>query len=775
MKTSLGKSDGMCKPKKAKGTVLFTAICIMMIIMLILSSTIGVLAMTQRRTYAEFGETQAYYSSKSVVDSVMKYMQTDEDFAKDVYQSISKNKVVTASANVPVSMGEVVDITITPEGKDPVTEDYLLSIRATCKVGGELNSTTFHIRKNKLGSAVRPSGTSSGFVSLGGTGSVNNHTSVLGGASFSVGSDPNGTINFGNPGVAYGTIVANASVNVNTQYQFMLDEKQGLSVSKDLTLINEVQFKSFYEGADAKDDYDENGGMIDYEKIPYVYVGDKFTLQTNGFNFGANSMTSPRNPINVYCGSFDVKGGQNYFISGDVVCYDEDERSTLTLSTTTLSILDWFASIMGGPQTVRTGSFYTKGDLDINNMNKNKLAIDGDLYVQGDLYLRDVGGGIDGLTVTGTTYVGGKVYVNLNEQDKSTFQLNGKNLADSAVFPAHYEKDNVEKNIVSTNDKVRLNYYDGEEADGKFQFAYDENGKLVLKRGNSSIDAVAEAECKANILKIDQNRNVYWNDVKIQPDEETPKAMIDGVEKDIYGNQDVYTITENCTIMTQGGPDMNGTVIRFDSKDKTQWVAVDDFKTMNSLMTTTGDLDKSVNFFVNEGKTFSLWGTKLLTEYYYDKIKSGSTLDMYQYAETEEAKKYIPNIQILAESRTLDMGGNPVGQAPKIVLNGSALITGYIDAPSVELSIPSNVYAVTNTVKYNGNEVARNGNWISEKSVGSSSIAVIGSAVVGDIKSFVNDACVVFIDPTAADGDDGGEKEPYGDVTDWEASYYYFE
>ena len=72
------------KPKRLKGTVLFTVVSVMMVMVVFLLGTLALAATASNRAYSNYQKEQTEYTSRAVLDSVVQAIQDDSDIKKAV-------------------------------------------------------------------------------------------------------------------------------------------------------------------------------------------------------------------------------------------------------------------------------------------------------------------------------------------------------------------------------------------------------------------------------------------------------------------------------------------------------------------------------------------------------------------------------------------------------------------------------------------------------------------------------------------------------------------
>ena len=64
-------------PRRVKGTVLFTVVSVMMVLIVFLTATLALSATANRRAYTNYQQEQTEYTAKAVLEAVTRQIESD--------------------------------------------------------------------------------------------------------------------------------------------------------------------------------------------------------------------------------------------------------------------------------------------------------------------------------------------------------------------------------------------------------------------------------------------------------------------------------------------------------------------------------------------------------------------------------------------------------------------------------------------------------------------------------------------------------------------------
>lgn len=436
------------KKRSFKGAVLFTVVSVMSLLIVFLTSTLVLATAANNRAHKSYSSSQANYTARAAIDSILKAAKEDENFA------IAMNSLTSGgSLDVSVDMensvsgiGKVDKARIEYAGKkqfyDSSKQEWverdLLSITADVTSGGETKTVTAYVLKNPPVPGGGGGG-NGGFVTVGTAGTAN-HTISFGGTYLGIGmskgeryyqgdyslpggqivslndklylnrkdnlpgvTGPDGklmpnlpetsdadnivTYSFGNEGSVEAPVVINGNFYSNTQTEIYFPAKStGMSVWGNMKFQNPDRFSLAANPNITPEKFNE---------IPYLYVDSLFEANSTKLSFNESGAF----PLNMFCGSVNLR---NANIGADIYCQDSDKTSVLSGDANTI-LYKWSDSVINRSSyldSTMSGNFYSKGSAIVKDTN-NWVTINGDMVIEGDLEVTGK------LKVTGSLVVGG--------------------------------------------------------------------------------------------------------------------------------------------------------------------------------------------------------------------------------------------------------------------------------------------------------------------------------------------------------------------------------
>jgi Tfp pilus assembly protein PilX len=443
-------------PRKVKGTVLFTVVCVMLILVVFLMGALALAATANNRAMKNYSEAQTQATAKAGVNALISAMQNDKSVALaaqnlkaagdkiDIELDPSTNtaiqfintefdgtKYVEKDSND--RLGRITDAQIEYYGKKYVVKDDQLNEWSVIRFSataeqGEAQSTVavYMLRDDSTPDPTtpKPPSKSRGFVTTGGA-MANNHTSAFGGTY--IGFDKAGgtttDLSIGNPGVFESPVVINGdlvlggSTGGSGKFDLVVKPGEGLCVWGDLLMTkNENTFNIKTALATS----DKLSGKS-YKEVPYVFINGKFQMTQNP------EINSSKTPLNIFCSYVDktVCNANNLDMTADIYCFSPDETSKFGVTSPTVmgvSLNSWVAKIIKPGDTTakdyKGGNFYTRGSVEFNS-DKNKIA--NSVYVDKNMVVNQR------LEVGGDVYVGGTLTLNAELKVTGTLYANTVN------------------------------------------------------------------------------------------------------------------------------------------------------------------------------------------------------------------------------------------------------------------------------------------------------------------------------------------------------------
>lgn len=420
------------KKRTLKGSILFTVVSVLALMTIFMTSALALAAAANKRAHKTYSASQASYTARAAIDSVLAAVGTNNEFANAVESLPQNGKFeVEIGINSP-SLGKIDKATVEYAGKTTIfdpntkawTEKNLIKITAEVTMGGETTKLVSHVIQDP----VVKSDDGPGFLTMGGAGAANgNNGSIFGGAYYGMG--------HGHDGGTWNGNLTYIEWNPYDGELTTLDDKQYLT-NENYTLkdINRVEafmvvngnfslptyltvyYTQLGKGVQIWGDLNMTNGGLDirmsdplrdemaskslkFNEIPYLYVDGKISMSNQNFTYGDGTY-----PFNIFCGSMELNAGQMNSYA-DIYCYDKDK--TTTIRTDGTSLYGWSKSLIEGGDGYSSsgGGIFSKGNLEFTGNNGN-YYIAGDVKVDGDVKLDRQ------ITIGGDLIVGGKLSMN---------------------------------------------------------------------------------------------------------------------------------------------------------------------------------------------------------------------------------------------------------------------------------------------------------------------------------------------------------------------------
>lgn len=429
------------KNNKVKGSILFTVVSVMAILIIFLMGTLVLATSASNRAHRTYSTSQTQYTARTAIDSILEAFSSSDDFAEAICDLSPSNSSLTVDVELDqstlASMGDVHDVVIEYVGQQKyynentkVWEDKdQLKITAQVTLGGITKTATGYLIKDppKNNSS---SGGGAGFVT-GGTANSKNHTSSFGGTYFNIdqtlASLDFNTLDLGaetksywsnqkfsltNGQVMEADVVMNGSLYINTKCIFLFPTTgKGVSVWGDLSFQNPDKMDFISKNVIA-------GNSYKYNEIPYLYVDG--TIKTEGENsliWGNSNL-----PLNIFCGKTEITCGSNSNIYADMYIMDEG-NSFITAKGSNSMLTKWTSSVLNKTRDLNaasysSGSIFSKGNLTLGGFSVTKdVRVKNDLTIDATTYDVTIGGDVvvgGKLTITGdkNVSIGGTIYCN---------------------------------------------------------------------------------------------------------------------------------------------------------------------------------------------------------------------------------------------------------------------------------------------------------------------------------------------------------------------------
>ncbi len=431
------------KKRRLKGSVLFTVVCVMSILIIFLMSTLVLAAAASNRAHRSYSTSQAEYTARAAIESFSQAMGRNAAIAQTVI-NMNESDIIEPSVVIDeAGMGNVgyyddtntwVDDKIRIEYVDDTyvftdgkwEPQQVLKVSATGRVGKEEKTVTAYIRKK---APDEPDPLSiKGFQTLGGGGYTATEGYISGAISMGITDDESHWQEhfLGNQSeletemcfVNGNLKVAGNDISLKA-FQFEKDGSKkgtGVVVRGNMDVQNNFVINVDYPYAER-----DNASFpwqyigLEQKNIPYMFVGGKMNI-TNGLTIktSSNTVTTASNgsPFNLFSGTVDARSNSALnMASTDWYIMDRNasgaQPTSYIGSAAATKLSAWSTSIANNTAT----QFYSRGgNIYCNhNLELKKVETFGDVRVNGDLTIHS-GVKIHGnLIVSGAIHYGGNL------------------------------------------------------------------------------------------------------------------------------------------------------------------------------------------------------------------------------------------------------------------------------------------------------------------------------------------------------------------------------
>lgn len=538
------------KKGKVGGSVLFTVIVVMMVLVVFLMGTLGLASAANKRAQNSYTSSQAQYTARMAVESVLAAMQNDADVAERVYKlrantpinvDISTDRLATAGTTGD-AYGRIQSCTIENIGKDYYYVDNkwdgrdIIKITATVQLGTQDSTVSAYILKKEKDSVVNntPSGGGGGLVTAGDA-TFGTKVSVFGGAGINLGNrwrnlDPADALrgysfdkdsSFSSQDTTSlqweAPYVVNGSFTADGSGAALVFPKlgSGFTFWGNFNFNNQIAITSGNPAV-------LNAGSsaaLNYTDIPYIYVEKTLSI-TNGAK-GVN--VTNKIPLNILCGNTCIITTDpiyaNLYMMNDNTPDSEKvekqvywpefkiEKYANYINFNQGSLLsNWTYQLINGvdnPTEHVGGSIYARDELCIDADNANGV-VEGNLVVDDDLLISTQEFVVEGdlvvkgkLKITnGKVKVGGKFYHDNQAGDDYTDKVFDSTGA-TALTPDAYDSSKGYPSYMTREYVLGLTdeTYTGKDASGK-------NVTLARQFVNTLQDTMSTA--------MDPYKNAYY-------------------------------------------------------------------------------------------------------------------------------------------------------------------------------------------------------------------------------------------------------------------------
>lgn len=398
------------KNKKFKGTVLFTVVSVMSILLIFLLGTLVLAASANKRTHRTYASTQAEFAARSAIESFLTAMENNDAIAADVenltagspmYVEVNLNSNAYGtlatidghdrSIKVEVDNTSGNNYIFNDEGSNKGWQLYnTIKVTAVAELGKEQGSVVAYIRK-KAPHEPQPCAIKGLQTVDGGQFMKSTKATFTGGLGVGLGQDDPANVLLeitNDPTFENDLTYINGSIDGKTQMNIhAITPSSGTVVMGDVSIDN-AQFVNI--------DYTVPSNMT-VDQVPYLYVEGCMNFEDKAIIEATNGQ-----PYNIFAGYIPSTGKNNCKIEADLYLTMNNQTSNIGHQTAGGSELKkWSNSVYNKTDSnvfSTGGNIYSKG-----NVNLGMISIDGDVRVERNLSIHN------NAIIKGNIICGGKV------------------------------------------------------------------------------------------------------------------------------------------------------------------------------------------------------------------------------------------------------------------------------------------------------------------------------------------------------------------------------
>jgi len=445
--------------QKLKGSVLFTVVAVMMVVLVFVMSALTIAGATNRRAYSDYAKAQAQYTARAALDATMASLR---DYIEDPSTHELKNNALgkavagLSKSSTPIELNvdflddaNVTDQKVAKDGKVTVSircidDDYVyidknthqvVAVTATVEFAGEKNEETMILLKDPPSSPGK--GGSNAVMSLA---SFSSKTTpiVLGGSGASLLEDMGGegnskfTLWDNSGGQMNGSMIINSTLMWKNLDNVNLNKGEGISIFGDYMNTSDGN------NLNINDKSGDLGGISSYKEMPYMFISGNMYLcgyrpsvswdgnvsypDESNKNADSNGVTAKiGNPVtgslNIYCKNLYYRGlNDNSQVYADIYIFGDNGTSYIgRQGGGSTKLLNWANTIIS-PSKVQCGG---------NILSNGNIIFDGDSYMEKDvLAKKDVTFSKGKIEIGGTLSVGGVLTINDGEVRCNKLEIN---------------------------------------------------------------------------------------------------------------------------------------------------------------------------------------------------------------------------------------------------------------------------------------------------------------------------------------------------------------
>lgn len=424
------------QPKsKLKGTVLFTVISVMSLLIIFLTSTLVLATSASNRSHKNYASMQTEYTARAAIDSFSEAMAKSDGVAQMVVNMKKTDKLTPSVEINDSSMGEIgyykddgtwvanqilieyVDDTyVYNKEKEEWEPQQVIKVTATAELAGEESTVSAYIRK-KSSDEVPPLSIK-GLQTAGGLTPDTTQGTYTGALALGVTASGSQTYQLNNgTNVKTDLTFINGSLTSDGNLNFYAEKSgSGTVIMGDLSIVNPLNINV---------NYTPSSDFVQKD-IPYMYVDGNINV-VSGFKVGSMFYSTP---YNIFCGSFTTSSNDFNLFGTDLYIMDSGTTSKVGNVGRTM-LTAWNNSLHQGSETQfdsKGGNIYSKGNLELS-----AIQIDGDVRCEGNVVIKN------GVKINGDLVVGGKLLI---ESNPTVSDIYCDNIKSSAYGSSAYKEVN---------------------------------------------------------------------------------------------------------------------------------------------------------------------------------------------------------------------------------------------------------------------------------------------------------------------------------------------
>ena len=487
---------------KLKGTVLFTVISVMSLLIIFLTSTLVLATSASNRSHKNYAATQTEYTARAAIESFSEAMSRSDAVAQMIV-NMKKTDVLTPSVEIndsalgeigyydnsgnwnsgQISIEYIDDTYVYNTEKSAWEEQQVLKVTATAELGGEESTVCAYIRKK---SPDEP-----------------NPTSIRG-LQTAGGIDPGATGGYYTGDFAIGLTNPDASTEYSIQNKTVIETDKSFingslyaqgGISINVSKLNSGTVIMGNLRTKNTDFIDINYKMTDafnQKDIPYLFVNGNFTCESS---LTIKDKNGKKSPYNIFCGSWDTWGKAVTINNSDLYLLDSGVTNRIG-GTSSTKLSSWSNSLVQKGDTQfgsKGGSIYSKGNLEISDTTiygdircEGNVTLGSNVKIYGDLVVNGALSGVESAIVNGEIY-NGTTEIDYTGGLKPGYFAKNNTYYESGLKPGYYEYENpIYANYMAKNVQY-ANYVNdakvlGIETTNNQPYVGDNFKEIILKR-----------------------------------------------------------------------------------------------------------------------------------------------------------------------------------------------------------------------------------------------------------------------------------------------------